>query len=701
MKNRILTIILAAALLLTLAVPVFADENDSVPESEDTLSGEESEDVTSQEDETDFEDGSLPDDSTSDPDYDVSSEDTAPSDDLPAETGDNMLIATNKTAEYGTFTTTDAIPAQYDAAQPFNEGLAAVREGSKWGYIDESGATVIDFKYDRAYTFYEGYAVVEEVTTQWEDGTYVAKIGFIDKSGTETWLETPEIDGEYIYDYYDSETELITVSEPEEHRFSCGYINIDSRLYDNSGNIVTFPGLANVAGYSENVTYVVASQVTESVVILFVSGFDFSSCYYDLTSDTVKTVTYTGSLENPFVELYPYNQGIAPVCVWYSDGSEGMKAHLFGFVDESCEWITEPLYLDMSVDDMEGEHIVFGSSGTAMVQNSNGKWGGIDKTGATVIPFEYDAIMPYSFGLASFSKDGYYGYMDTSGSEVITARYYKATSFSDSGYAVVNDGSETYLIDNKGERISSGWSPNYSAYFVEFENYGTVGTYAPTEYVVFEENGLYGYKRMEYTPALPSQDDMSNWAYDEIPDAIDDDLVPPELQNSYTDDTTRIDFCYLAINLIVTTTGKSIDSIVFTAVGMSLTDYQHTYPLTDTTDETVIAAYALGIVTGYKNDSTGTYSFEPYNTITRQEAAVMLARTANYLGLTAAVSTTSFNDASSIGGWASESVAFVAGLVSESGLAVMGGVGNNTFDPTGSYTRQQAIATFYRLSNVN
>ena len=35
-----------------------------------------------------------------------------------------------------------------DEIAPFSEGLAAVRQGNQWGFIDEEGTMVIDFRSD-------------------------------------------------------------------------------------------------------------------------------------------------------------------------------------------------------------------------------------------------------------------------------------------------------------------------------------------------------------------------------------------------------------------------------------------------------------------------------------------------------------------------------------------------------------------------
>ena len=67
----------------------------------------------------------------------------------------------------------EVIPCKYDWAWPFREGLALVELNGKWGYIDKQGNTVIPFKYDWAYSFSEGLAAVE-LNGKW---------GYIDKQG--------------------------------------------------------------------------------------------------------------------------------------------------------------------------------------------------------------------------------------------------------------------------------------------------------------------------------------------------------------------------------------------------------------------------------------------------------------------------------------------------------------------------------------
>lgn len=67
------------------------------------------------------------------------------------------------------------IPARYDDARPFFEGLAAVEKGGRWGYINEAGRIVVKMQYGSARDFFRGYGIVSDRKT----GLY----GAVDRDG--------------------------------------------------------------------------------------------------------------------------------------------------------------------------------------------------------------------------------------------------------------------------------------------------------------------------------------------------------------------------------------------------------------------------------------------------------------------------------------------------------------------------------------
>lgn len=73
-----------------------------------------------------------------------------------------------------------SIPFKYEQGGMFVDGLARVKLYGKWGFIDKSGATVIPFKYAMASDFKDGLARV----------SYNGQNGYVDKTGE--WFDSAE-----------------------------------------------------------------------------------------------------------------------------------------------------------------------------------------------------------------------------------------------------------------------------------------------------------------------------------------------------------------------------------------------------------------------------------------------------------------------------------------------------------------------------
>ena len=163
----------------------------------------------------------------------------------------------------------------------------------------------------------------------------------------------------------------------------------------------------------------------------------------------------------------------------------------------------------------------------------------------------------------------------------------------------------------------------------------------------------------------------SPWAVEYVSTAIAAGLVPQNLQSNYTNATTRAEFAALAVALYETTTGRTIRGRT---------------TFNDTVDLNVQRAGYLGIVNGVGNGN-----FNPNGQLTREQAAVMLARLANVIGQPLPQSTPTFADNAQISSWAFEAVG------QAQAVGIMGGVGDNRFAPSGDYTREQSIVTILRL----
>ena len=163
----------------------------------------------------------------------------------------------------------------------------------------------------------------------------------------------------------------------------------------------------------------------------------------------------------------------------------------------------------------------------------------------------------------------------------------------------------------------------------------------------------------------------SIWAVELVAAAIDAGLVPFNLQSRYNQATTRAEFTALAVVLYEMVAGEEIEG---------------REKFEDTEDVNVEKAAAIGVVEGY-----GDGIFGPDDKLTREQAAVMLARLADALDFTLPAEAASFVDSDSIASWAITAV----GQVQAAGI--MEGVGEDTFAPKLPYERQQSIVTVLRL----
>ena len=146
------------------------------------------------------------------------------------------------------------------------------------------------------------------------------------------------------------------------------------------------------------------------------------------------------------------------------------------------------------------------------------------------------------------------------------------------------------------------------------------------------------------------------------------------MQNNYTANATRAEFAEFAVALFETATGREI-------AGRA--------EFNDTADINVQKMGYLEVVTG-----VGGGNFAPNDGLTREQAAVMIARLAYAIGQPLPAAAPTFADNVQISSWAQDAVGQVQAA------EIMGGVGNNNFAPAGDYTREQSIITMLRLFQI-
>lgn len=184
-----------------------------------------------------------------------------------------------------------------------------------------------------------------------------------------------------------------------------------------------------------------------------------------------------------------------------------------------------------------------------------------------------------------------------------------------------------------------------------------------------------------YTTA--SAADLSGWAVSEYISASEAGLVSYSVvSNNLKDNITREEFCELIVNLYKKLTDEELNANVAS-------------PFTDTDNIAVAQAYCYGIVSG-TDDTT----FTPDRLVTREEMAKMLVSTLNAseISLNLSDGDTSqmdtFYDSNDVSTWAKDSV------ITALEYSIMNGEDDNLFNPRGSTTREQAIASVNRSFNT-
>lgn len=184
----------------------------------------------------------------------------------------------------------------------------------------------------------------------------------------------------------------------------------------------------------------------------------------------------------------------------------------------------------------------------------------------------------------------------------------------------------------------------------------------------------------------------SAWAKETLENAYDALLFPDAIDPFVEDCTrgmTRAEFAAVALNLYVTFADTNIPSLPATAGINSnhpFSDVQ--FSVTEANYNTEVGyAYNLGLIAG-----TSETTFSPDETLTREQAAAILARVyAKIYGDIPSVTATSFADDSSVGSWAKSSVAFMADK------GIISGVGNNSFAPQQTLSIQEAMSMAQRM----
>jgi len=181
----------------------------------------------------------------------------------------------------------------------------------------------------------------------------------------------------------------------------------------------------------------------------------------------------------------------------------------------------------------------------------------------------------------------------------------------------------------------------------------------------------------EAKPADPADKTVvADWAKADIETLWSMGIATGDKGADLTKPITRWKFAYTAVKIYRKVTGKEPDTTV-----------NHKFTDVNPNSTYINQAHNLGIISGISETQ-----FNPNGTLTREQAATMLARLAEACGKPlASTSENPFTD--TISTWAKD------GVLSCKASNIMNGVSDTTFDAKATYSIQQALVTMLRLYN--
>lgn len=543
----------------------------------------------------------------------------------------------------------------FDYIGSASEDLVSVAKGGKYGYINTKGELTVDYIYDFAGTFNEGKAVVRKGV----------ETGFIKKDGSYTKLT-----GEKTY--ISAET-----------MFYNGYIYIKTDVY---GELFDYNGKRIIFDNIDGKTTVATGSYGEGyfpIASLNKDGdkYTVESCgFADSDGKIIKKFASANSVKsgedkNIITFLYPLDDGLS--AAYFDVFKDGKKTNSYwGFTDKNGEIIIEPKYKTFRYKFNNGRYQAF-SDGLVAVQNHNGRFGAINKQGETVIPFNYEALETFNEGISPAKLNGatYYDFIDTKGNRVIDGNKYKIVNASSSNNklaVIYTEDAKTLIISPYCRDVLVNTSEN-----IENHSYFSGDSSRPfTGYDTSVKNDKKVLQKatVKYDEFILS-DDISAWAYPEVKKAIDDGIIPENIQNMFKSNITREDFAVLIMQMLDKKMGLQQELL-------------WDNPFKDTANSDVLRANKLGLING-----VGGGLFAPYSNITREDAATILKRAIDILKINYSAGNNTYNDNNKISSYATSAVNAV------SDLGIMKGVSGNNFAPKDFYSREQAMITIFRLYN--
>lgn len=404
---------------------------------------------------------------------------------------------------------------RYFFTQFEENGLAAVcNMDGKWGFIDAAGNTVIPFDYDTVDEFHNGLAIVGEkrpdVVGNRAGSNY--RWGFINEENDLTWfdVDNPE-EVDHFYDFQDGYASMMTYWKPDHPR--------KAYLFDSEGKQlpISYETTDINTGETRTITPDVIIPVGHGLFYMELFDMWDSERYYHPATGTLFHIQHQDSeicftLDEENLEEFGLI-GVTLVDADYIASSEPYdpSGERLGFIDASGQWVIPPtnehswafFILAVTEDDI--------FIARADKDGEGSKWGVMNKANEVVLPVRYEGVGAPAHGLLPIKENGRWGFMNAAGEMVIPAQYVGVTSFNEGGIAAVSaDGQTASFIDTTGAEIPcalDGASVPAKQFFgILSINDDVIASDPPSDVIIIEKDGKYGYAMLEGTEEKPDTD---------------------------------------------------------------------------------------------------------------------------------------------------------------------------------------------------
>jgi len=438
-----------------------------------------------------------------------------------------------------------------------------------------------------------------------------------------------------------------------------------------------------------------------NAVIKYMNGVDSESVYslYDLDQDgvleliiddnkshTIRNVDFY-KYDNELKFLGLYQPGYGVMC----KNPEG-KGIVMYYALKNYQWlellsynqncfetqnITESEYVNAASEYKEPHEIIMGAYQLDACSTANNgslkKAYGIIKTENIDLEYLTKYYWYYDCGdytKYKFNKDGTYVTFDSYGNIYEEGQRYSLKNNTLTFHYEWGDSSWIY-VDKSYDEALSYHSEGEKVFFAPETGYENIAN-------TYEE--------------AHTEDNPSQWALEEVNEAINLGLVPAEFQRNYQHSISREVFCDLVTTFIVAKSNLSL-KIILEKNNIESEDVLPIY--SDTNSKSVRALAGLDIISGYGNNIFGAE-----DSLTREQAATILYKVTKFMTNQIPDNVINFNDSDRISDWAEEGVNFISSCIdSNNNYRVMGDAGNRNFDPQGTYTVEQSIISLKRLFN--